>query len=375
MSKYIPYGRQTIEDDDIKAVVKTLKSDFITTGPQIDLFEKKITKFCGAKYGVAVSSGTAALHAAMYAIGIGEGDEVIVPSMTFAATANAVVFQGGTPVFCDVSAETMLIDVVAAEKLITKKTKAIIAVDFAGQPCRYNLLKHLASKYNLIIIADACHSIGAIYDEEKVGSTLADITLFSFHPVKHITTGEGGMLVTDKEEFYQRAKIFRNHGITTDYKQREENGSWFYEMVDLGYNYRITDIQCALGISQLKKLPSWLKRRNEIAKKYNDSIRKIFDIAPLKVRENLYHAYHLYVVNFEYGKQRNEKFNFLREKNIGVNVHYIPVHLHPFYQNNFNTHEGLCPVAEILYKHILSLPIFPTMTDEDVDYVVEQLRE
>lgn len=373
MTKFIPYGRQSIDEDDIKAVVEVLKSDWITTGPTVDKFEKAITEFVGAEYAVAVSSGTAALHTAMYAIGIAPDDEVIVPTMTFVATANAVVFQGGRPVFCDVDADRLLIDPNQVEAKITPKTKAIVAVDYTGQTCGYDVLRKIADKNNLVLVADACHSIGGEYKGRKVG-TLADLTAFSFHPVKHITTGEGGMVVTDNPKYYQRMRTFRNHGITLDQRQRAEKGQWFYEVEDLGYNYRITDIQCALGTSQLKKLPGWIKRRQEIALRYDESFKGLSEIKPLDVMSCSSHAYHLYVVRI-LDADRNEVFSFLRDAGIGVNVHYIPVHLHPFYRRHFGTKQGLCPVAEKAYKQIISLPMFPLMTDEDVDTVIQTLSK
>ncbi|MCK4752753.1 MAG: UDP-4-amino-4,6-dideoxy-N-acetyl-beta-L-altrosamine transaminase [Planctomycetes bacterium] len=373
MTKFIPYGCQCIDEDDIKAVVEVLKSDWITTGPAVDEFEKAITEFVGVEYGVAVSSGTAALHTAMYAIGIAPGDEVIIPTMTFTATATAVVFQGGRPVFCDVDAGKLLIDPNQVEAKITPKTKAIIAVDYTGQTCQYDVLREIADKNNLVLVADACHSIGGEYKGQKVG-TLADITTFSFHPVKHITTGEGGMVVTNNAKYYQRMRMFRNHGITLDQRQRCEKGQWFYEVEDVGYNYRITDIQCALGTSQLKKLPGWIKRRQEIALRYDESFKGLSEIQPLDVTPYGSHAYHLYVVRV-LGADRNEVFSFLRDANIGVNVHYIPVHLHPLYRRHFGTKEGLCPVAEAAYIQILSFPIFPMMTDGDVDTVIQAVYE
>ena len=265
---FLPYGRQQIDDDDIAAVVEALKADFITTGPKVAAFEEAICAFTGAKHGVAVSSGTAALHCIMAAAGIGPGDEVIVPAMTFAASANAVLFQGGTPVFADVDEETLLIDPASVKRLITKRTRAILGVDYAGQPCDYAALRKIAEEHGLHLFADACHSLGSEFDGRKAG-TLADATAFSFHPVKHITTGEGGMAVCDDPSFAKRLRLFRNHGISNDYKEREEKGQWFYEMLELGFNYRISDIQCALGISQLKKLPSWLEKRRRIAKDYD----------------------------------------------------------------------------------------------------------
>lgn len=373
MSRFIPYGHQCIDDDDIKAVVDVLKSDWLTTGPAVDAFEAAISEFVGAKYAVAVSSGTAALHTAVYAAGIGAGDEVIVPPMTFAATANAVVFRGATPVFCDIDSGTLLIDPSLVEAKVSPKTKAIIAVDYAGQPCDYDALREIADRNKLVLIADSCHSIGASYKGRKVG-TLADLTAFSFHPVKHITTGEGGMVVTNNPQYHQKMTIFRSHGITTDHRQRSEKGSWFYEMVDLGYNYRITDFQCALGKSQLEKLPSWIKRRQEIASRYNEAFQSINQIELVAVAPNVSHAYHLYVIKL-ISTERDEVFGSLRAAGIGVNVHYIPVYLHSFYREQFGTKEGICPTAETIYKQVLSLPIFPSLTSEDEDVVISAVRE
>jgi len=368
----LPYGHQWIDEADIEAVVQVLRSPWITTGPKIAEFEEAFAKFVGAKYAVAVSSGTAALHAAMYAIGIKPGDEVIVPTMTFAATANCVVFQGGRPVFVDVDAETLLIDPDQVKAKITPRTKAVIAVDYTGQPCDYDALRKIADRHGLTLVTDACHALGATYKGRPVGS-LADLNVFSFHPVKHITTGEGGMITTDNPDFAERMRIFRNHGINTDYRQREKQGSWFYEMVDLGYNYRITDIQCALGLSQLNKLPGWVKRRQEIAQKYDAAFAEFPAIRPLKVRADVSHAYHLYVVRFDLKQlraTRAEIFTALRAEGIGVNVHYIPVHLHPFYRERFGTGPGLCPVAEVAYEEIVTLPIFPRMSANDVEDVI-----
>jgi len=264
--KKIPYGRQLIGEDDIRAVADVLRSDWITTGPCVDRFERAFAAVVGASHAVSVSSGTAALHAAMFAAGIGPGDEVIVPSMTFAATANCVVFQGGTPVFADVDPATLLIDINDTERKITSRTRALIAVDYTGHPCDYDRLTALARGRGLLLVADACHSLGAEYRGRRSGS-LADMSAFSFHPVKHITTGEGGMVTTGDPDLALRMRQFRNHGITTDQRQRAERGTWYYEMTALGYNYRITDFQCALGMSQLGKLPGWLARRREIARR------------------------------------------------------------------------------------------------------------
>ena len=300
---YIPYGRQQIDEDDIQAVVKVLRSDWLTTGPKVSEFEQAVADFVGAKYAVAVNSGTAALHAAMYAIGIGPGDEVILPPMTFAATANAVVFQGGTPVFADVDPDTLLIDPNEVEDKITPRTKAIVAVDYAGQPCDYDALRAIAERNGLFLVADACHALGAEYKGKKVG-TLADLTVFSFHPVKHITTGEGGMVTTYDPEFAERMRMFRNHGITRNPSKFLNANSpmpsapcsnlhapcdmpFYYEMHDLGYNYRITDLQCALGLSQLKKLPNFLERRREIATCYDKALADIPGIEPLGLRADV----------------------------------------------------------------------------------------
>lgn len=371
----IPYGRQWIDEDDIKGVVDVLRSEWLTTGPKVEEFEQAVAAQTGAKYAVAVSSGTAALHAAMYAIGVGCGDEVIVPTMTFASTANCVIFQGGTPIIVDVITDTLLIDPSDIEKKITQWTKAIIAVDYAGHPADYDALRQITDKHGLILVADACHSIGATHKGVQVG-TLADLSVFSFHPVKHITTGEGGMVVTDNEEYACRMRMFRNHGIATDHRQRIEQGTWHYEMVELGYNYRISDFQCALGISQLRKLPQWILRRQEIASRYNEAFMNCESVKPLGVRNNVSHAYHLYVIRLAFSLlsiDRAVLFNRLREESVGVNVHYIPVHLHPYYQREIGTKPGLCPVAEKVYEEILSLPIFPQMSDDDVDTVIDKI--
>jgi len=371
-TSYIPYGRQWIDEDDIAAVVQVLRSDWLTTGPMVEKFEEAVAKFVGAKYAVGVSSGTAALHAAMYAAGIGAGDEVIVPTMTFVATANSVVFQRGIPVFADVDPDMLLIDPTIVEAKITSRTKAIVAVDYAGQPCDYDALRAVADRYGLILIADSCHSLGARYKGKKVGA-LGDLNVFSFHPVKHITTGEGGMVVTNNPDYSGKMRRFRNHGITTDHRQRAEQGSWYYELVDLGFNYRLTDFQCALGLSQLRKLPAWIARRQEIAQFYNTAFGEMSAIRPLEVRDGVLHAYHLYVVQLNIGKLRTDRstiFQKLRAKNIGVNVHYIPVHLHPYYREQFGTGPGLCPVSEAAYEQLITLPLFPGMDNDGAKHII-----
>ena len=363
----LSYGRHSIDDDDIEAVVRTLRSDWLTTGPAVEEFEQAVVEFTGARYAVAVANGTGALHAAMFALHIGPGDEVIIPPMTFAATANCVVYQGGTPVFADVSPGTLLLDPIRAAEKITPRTKAIIAVDYAGQPCDYDTLRDIAESHGLALVADACHSLGATYKGRPAGS-LADLTAFSFHPVKAITTGEGGMVTTSDPGLARRVRLFRNHGITTDYRQRARSGAWFYEMTELGYNYRLSDLQCALGTSQLRKLPAWIARRREIARQYDAAFAVSRLVTPLPTRPDASHAYHLYVVA---APARNALITGLREKGIGANVHYIPVHLHPYYHQK----PGLCPVAEEAYKNILSLPIFPKMTDADVSRVTAAVEE
>ena len=369
---FLPYGRHSVSEADIEAVVEVLKSDWLTTGPTVERFEHALADFAGARHAVAVSSGTAALHAAMFALGIGPGDEVIVPPMTFAATANAVLYMGGVPVFADVEETTLLIDPALIEARITPRTKAIIAVDYAGQPCDYKALRVIADRHGLALVADACHSLGA---EDQAGpcGSLADLTAFSFHPVKPVTTAEGGMVTTDHLHYAQRMQRFRNHGITTDHRQRTETGAWFYEMIDLGFNYRLSDLQCALGLSQLKKLPEWLKSRRKIAERYDKDLRQLKGIEPLKVRNGVVHGYHLYVVRIS-EERRDPVFTALRNQGIGVNVHYVPVYLHPYYRDTLGFVGGLCPVAEAAYPQILSLPVFPAMTDDDVERVVEALE-
>jgi len=376
---HIPYGRQWIEDDDVAAVEAVLRSDWLTTGPNVERFERAFAAAVGAREAVAVSNGTAALHTAMHALAIGPGDEVVVPAMTFAATANAVVYQGGTPVFADVDSETLLLDPEAAAARVTSRTKAIAAVDYAGQPCDYRPLRTLAERHGLRLVDDACHALGGRDGDQTVG-TLADLNTFSLHPVKPITSGEGGVITTADPELARRMRVFRNHGITTDHRQREAEGSWFYEMVELGFNYRLTDFQCALGESQLRKLPAWVARRRAIARRYDEAFAGNGLFAPLAVRPGVTHAHHLYVVQLRLerlraGAGRREVFAALRSAGIGVNVHYVPVHLHPYYRKRFGTGPGLCPRAEAAYERILTLPLFARMTDEQVATVIDTTLE
>ena len=368
----IPYGKQTIDQDDIQAVVDVLQSDFLTTGPKIAEFEQTVADYVGAKYAVAISNGTSALHAACFAAGIGPGDEVITTPLTFAASANCVLYCGGTPVFADVDPKTYNIDPEDIRRKITDRTKAIIAVHLAGQPCDMDAIHSIAREHGLIVIEDGAHALGSVYKGKKVGS-LSDMTTFSFHPVKPITTGEGGMIVTDNEEFYKKMVLFRSHGITRDDSMMTRNdGPWFYQQFDLGYNYRITDIQCALGCSQMKKLDRFLARRKEIVARYNEAFADCDNIITPYQLSDTESGWHLYIVQVK-NCDRRQVFEAMREKGIGVNVHYIPVYMHPYYQEHGyeNVH---CANAEEIYSHIISLPLYPGLTSEQQDYVIDTLK-
>lgn len=369
----IPYGRQTIEEDDIQAVVEVLKSDYLTTGPKIAEFEGMVADYVGVKYAVAISNGTSALHAACFAAGIGKGDEVITTPLTFAASANCVFYCGGTPVFADVDPKTYNIDPADIERKITSNTKAIIAVHLAGQPCDMDAIHKIARKHNLLVIEDGAHALGSEYKGKKVGS-LSDMTTFSFHPVKPITTGEGGMIVTDNEGFYQKLMLFRGHGITRDENLMTRNdGPWFYQQLDLGFNYRITDIQCALGCSQMKKLDRFLKRRKEIVSRYNKAFADCENIVTPYQLPDTESGWHLYIIQVK-NYDRRKVFEQLRKKGIAVNVHYIPVYMHPYYQEH-GYKEVHCKNAEEIYSHILSLPLYPTLKEEEQEYVITTVKQ
>lgn len=368
----IPYGKQTIDQDDIQAVVDVLQSDFLTTGPKIAEFEQTVADYVGAKYAVAISNGTSALHAACFAAGIGPGDEVITTPLTFAASANCVLYCGGTPVFADVDPKTYNIDPEDIQRKITDRTKAIIAVHLAGQPCDMDAIHSIAREHGLIVIEDGAHALGSVYKGKKVGS-MSDMTTFSFHPVKPITTGEGGMIVTDNEDFYKKMILFRSHGITRDDSMMTRNdGPWFYQQFDLGYNYRITDIQCTLGCSQMKKLDRFLARRKEIVAHYNEAFADCDNIITPYQLSDTESGWHLYIVQVK-NCDRRQVFEKMREKGIGVNVHYIPVYMHPYYQEHGyeNVH---CANAEEIYSHIISLPLYPGLTSEQQDYVIDTLK-
>ncbi len=368
---FLPYGRQEIGDPDIKAVALALVSGWLTTGPRVSEFEQAFAGYCGAAEGVAVNSGTAALHAAMRAVGVGHGDEVIVPALTFAASANAALYEGAKPVFADVEADTLLIDPASVAAKITPRTRAIVAVDYAGQPADYDALRDLARARGIALVADACHAPGATYKGRKTG-TLADISCFSFHPVKHMTTGEGGMCTTDDVDLAAHMRRFRNHGIDSDHRTREAAGAHAYDMVELGYNYRMPDILCALGLAQLPRLDGWLAARRRIAALYDAALAGLAQATPLKTHTGRTHAFHLYVVTLADHIDRDRVFARLRAEGIGANVHYGPVHLHSFYRN-LGYGPGLAPVAEAAARKILTLPLFPAMTAADVDRVVSAL--
>ena len=368
----LPYGRQSIDESDIQAVVETLRSDWLTTGPKVAEFEEAMAAWVGAKYAVSFSSGTAALHAAAFAAGLQPGDEAITSPLTFAATANCVLYQGATPVFADVLEDTLNLDPDLAATRITARTKAILPVDYAGHPADLDSILQLAERHGLIVIEDACHALGAEYRGRRVGS-VAHMTVFSFHPVKHLTTGEGGMVTTDNPLFAETLRRFRNHGISSDARQRQSAGQWHYEMVLLGFNYRLTDIACALGLQQMKKLETNLARRRQIAARYAAEFRNMPAVLQPHTRTDVNPAWHLYPIRLDLVRlsaDRSGMFQALRAENIGVNVHYIPVHPHPYYRDRFGYKGGEYPVAEEAYERLISLPMFHGMSDSDVEDVI-----
>jgi perosamine synthetase len=377
-ASFLPYGRQSIDEADIQAVVDVLRSDWLTTGPKVGEFEEAFAARVGAAHAVSFSSGTAALHAAAFVSGLAPGDEAITTPLTFVATANCVLYQGATPVFADVSGDTLNLDPEQVAEKITTKTRAILPVDYAGHPADLKPLMEIARRHGLIVIEDACHALGAEYGGRRVGS-IADMTVFSFHPVKHITTGEGGMVSTDNAKFAETLRRFRNHGISSDARQRQSAGQWQYEMVLLGFNYRLPDTMCALGIQQLTKLDPNLARRREIAAQYTAAFREIpLGVIPPAVRAEANPAWHLYPIRLDLEKlseDRAQIFRALRAENIGVNVHYIPVHLHPYYRERFGFRGGEFPVAEDAYARLLSLPMFHSMSNQDAKDVIEAVKK
>jgi len=368
----LPYGRQSLDDEDIQAAVDVLKSDWLTTGPKVGEFEERFAAWVGTKHAVSFSSGTAALHASAFAAGLKSGDEAITTPMTFCATANCVLYQDATPVFADVSADTLNLDPREVSKKVSSRTKAVIAVDYAGHPADLIALRELAEQHGLVLIEDACHALGAEHLGKRVGG-IADMAVFSLHPVKHLTTGEGGMVTTNDAKLTETLRRFRNHGISSEARQRQASGQWFYEMVLLGFNYRLTDIACALGISQLKKLEANLARRRAIAARYTRAFRELSAVIAPAVREGMEPAWHLYPIRLTLdalSAGRGEVFRALRAENLGVNVHYIPVHKHQYYRERFGYQGGEYPVAEDAYERLISLPMFHAMTDQDLNDVI-----
>lgn len=374
----LPYAHQLIDDDDCRAVVEVLKSDFLTTGPKCKEFENKVADMVGAKYAVSFANGTAALHGACYAAGIKEGDEVITTPITFAASANCVRYCGGTVVFADINPETFNIDPEDIKRKITPKTKAIIPVDYAGQSVDIDAINKIAKEHNLVVIQDSAHSLGTKYKNKYVGG-LCDMTEFSFHPVKNITSGEGGMICTNNKEFYEKLVNFRTHCIEKD-KDRlinQQEGAYYYEQNDLGYNYRLTDVQSALAISQLNKLNFFAKRRKWIVNKYNEAFKDIPEITLCKNEDFSNSVNHLYVIRLNLDKLNADRkliYESYIAEGIGAHVHYVPVYYHPYYQS-LGYKKGLCPHAEKLYNEMLTLPLFPAMTDKDVEDVIEATKK
>lgn len=374
----ISYGKQCIEEDDIQAVVETLRSDYLTCGPKVVELEKKLCDITGAKYAVAVSNGTAALHIACMAIGIKPGDEVIVSSITFAASANCVRYMGATVRFADIRPDTLNIDIESVKSLINEHTKAIVAVDFTGQAVCLDELRKICDENSLMLIEDAAHSIGTLYKGKPVGS-IADITTFSFHPVKTVTAGEGGACMTNDPDLYEKMKLAHTHGITkeADKYLNESHGPWYYEMQTLGYNYRITDFQAALLISQLGKLKRFSYRRKEIAKRYDEAFADVPEIILQKQIPESDTTRHLYVIRLNPERlrcSRKEFFDAMTAEGTKPQVHYIPVYRLPYYEN-LGYSKGLCPVAEEIYENILSIPFYPAMTDKDVEDTIKAVRK
>jgi UDP-4-amino-4,6-dideoxy-N-acetyl-beta-L-altrosamine transaminase len=370
----LPYGRPWVEADDVQAVTAALTSDWLTTGPRVAAFEAAFARTVGAPHAVAVSSGTAALHAAACAAGIGPGDEVIVPVLTFAASASCVRFQGGTVVFVDVREDTLNLDVARAEAAVTPRTRAILTVDYTGQPSDIEEIRALAANHRLLVIEDACQALGATYRGRPVGS-FTPLTAFSLHPLKAITSGEGGVVTTDRADVAERMRAFRNHGITND--GRRGDASWYYEIEELGYNYRLTDVQCALGESQLGKLAQRIARRREIAARYTAAFQATPQLLPPAVASDRESAWNLYILRLDLDRLRVDRatvYRALRAENIGVNVHYLPVAWHPYYQK-LGYQKGQWPAAERAYEQMLSLPIFPSMTDRDIADVIDAVAK
>lgn len=375
---FLPYGMQWLEEEEINEVVDTLKSDWITTGPKMKLFEKIFQEYKGSDYAVAVNSGTAALHISTSSIDINSGDEVITTPLTFVATANSIVYRGGTPILADIKRDTYNIDPEKIKEKISSKTKAIIPVHFAGQPCDMDEITEIAEENDLIVIEDAAHAIDAEYKGRKIGD-ISDLTIFSFHPVKNITTAEGGMVTTNNEDLYEKLLMFRTHGISRDAVKRfGKSGSFYYDMKYLGFRYNMSELHASLGIQQLKKLELFQKKRREIVNIYNKELQDIEEITIPYVKSDVQHSWHLYVIRLNLDKlsvNRDFIFHALREENIGVNVHYIPVHYHSYYQQKFGFKSGILPNVEWLFPRLLTIPLFPKMTRDDVNDVIFALEK
>ena len=377
--KKIYYGRQWIDEDDIQAVEEVLRSPYITCGPKVDKAEKELAEFVGSKYAVVCSNGTAALHCACMAAGIGPGDEVITTPMTFAASANCALYCGARPVFADINPETYNIDPKCIEESITSKTKAVVAVDFTGQAVQYREIRAICDKYQLVFIEDAAHAIGTKYNGKQIGS-LADMTCFSFHPVKTITSGEGGAITTNNEQLYKKLVLAHTHGITRDEAMMEEvphEGIWYYEQISLGYNYRMTDFQAALLVSQLKKIDKFIERRQEISNRYNEAFKDVPGIIVQKEIPESDTCRHLYIIRLDFEKltcSRREFFDAMSAENVQCQIHYVPVYWFPHYRH-MGYRNGLCPFAEEVYKGILSIPLYPLLSDDDVEDVIRAVTK
>lgn len=373
------YGRQWVDEDDIKAVSEVLRSDYLTCGPQVTKMEEVLKEYTGAKYAVAVSNGTAALHCACIAAGVGEGDEVITTPITFAASANCALYCGAKPVFADINPETYNIDPESIRKHVTSKTKAVVAVDFTGQAVQYKEIRKICDEFGLVFIEDAAHSIATKYNGQQVGS-LADITTFSFHPVKTITGGEGGAVLTNNEELYKKIVLAHAHGITHDEALMEEaphEGPWYYEEISLGYNYRITDFQAALIVSQMKKLDKFVARRKEIVKAYDEAFKDIPEIFVQKEIPESDTCRHLYIIQLKLDLlncTRKQFFDAMSAENVQCQIHYVPVYWFPYYKH-LGYERGLCPNAEKMYKGIMSIPLYPKMSDQDVSDVIAAVKK
>lgn len=372
------YGHQYLDEKDVQAVVEVLHSDYLTCGPRITELEQKLCELTGAKYAVVCSNDTAALHIACMAAGVSAGDEVITTPITFLASANCALYCGAKPVFADIDEETYNIDPKEIEKAMTPKTKAVVAVDYTGQVVDLDTIIETCHKQNVVVIEDAAHSIGTLYKGRPIGS-IADMTTFSFHPVKTVTAGEGGAVLTDNEEYYKKLLLYRSHGMTRDQAQmtKESEGGWYYQMIDLGYNYRMTDMQAALLISQLEKLPMFSKRRKEIVARYNEAFSRIPELTVQQELEGSDSTRHLYILRIKPEKLRIDRrgfFDALAAENIMCNVHYIPIYLQPYYQE-MGYPKGLCPRAEKLYSEMMSLPLYYAMTDQDVEDVITAVQK